>query len=88
MASNADVQEGDLLTTSGVDGVYPPGLPVAKVQKVERRADTAFARITCSPQALVDGARHVMVLNSMLAQMPPRPAPEDAAPALKRPARK
>ena len=56
------MQAGDLLTTSGVDGVYPPGLPVAKVEKVERRADSAFARITCSPQALVDGARHVMVL--------------------------
>src|SRR3954471_20558484 len=37
MAGNADVQPGDLLTTSGVDGVYPPGLPVAKVTKVERR---------------------------------------------------
>jgi rod shape-determining protein MreC len=84
MASNADVQEGDLLTTSGVDGVYPPGLPVAKVQKVERRADTAFARITCSPQALVDGARHVMVLAPISAQVLPRPAVEDpAAPAKK-----
>jgi len=84
MASNADVQEGDLLTTSGVDGVYPPGLPVAKVQKVERRADTAFARITCSPQALVEGARHVMVLAPISAQVLPRPAVEDpAAPAKK-----
>ena len=46
MAANADVQEGDLLTTSGVDGVYPPGLPVAKVDSVERRADSAFARIS------------------------------------------
>jgi rod shape-determining protein MreC len=84
MASNADVQEGDLLTTSGVDGVYPPGLPVAKVQKVERRADTAFARISCSPQALVEGARHVMVLAPISAQVLPRPAVEDpAAPAKK-----
>src|SRR3954468_17770260 len=37
MAGNADVQAGDLLTTSGVDGVYPAGLPVAKVDKVDRR---------------------------------------------------
>ena len=81
MASNADVQEGDLLTTSGVDGVYPPGLPVATVQKVERRADSAFARILCRPVALVEGARHVMVLKPMTAQIPARPAPEDAAPA-------
>jgi rod shape-determining protein MreC len=77
MAGNADVQPGDLLATSGVDGVYPPGLPVAKVVKVERRGDSGFARISCVPQALVDGARHVMVLGSLAQQLPPRPAPED-----------
>ena len=81
MAANADVQPGDLLTTSGVDGVYPPGIPVAKVARVERRPDSAFAKIVCTPQALVSGARHVMVLKPLLAQMPPRPAPEDPAPA-------
>jgi rod shape-determining protein MreC len=81
MAGNADVQAGDILTTSGVDGVYPPGLPVAKVESVERRADSAFARISCSPQALVDGARHVMVLKPVAVQIPPRPAPEEAVPA-------
>src|SRR4051812_38431966 len=85
MAANADVQPGDLLTTSGVDGVYPPGIPVAKVAKVERRPDSGFARIVCYPQAQVDGARHVMVLKSLLNQIPPRPAPEDAAPVMKRP---
>ena len=79
MATNADVQAGDLLTTSGVDGVYPPGIPVAKVEKVERRPDSAFARITCAPQALVGGARHVMVLKPLLAQLPARPTPDDAA---------
>jgi len=84
MAGNADVKPGDILTTSGVDGVYPPGLPVARVQKVERRAESGFARITCSPEALVDGARHVMVLSPIAAQIPPRPVPEDtAAPARK-----
>ena len=88
MAANADVQPGDLLTTSGVDGVYPPGIPVAKVAKVERRADSAFARIVCYPQAQVDGVRHVMVLKPLLNQIPPRPAPEDVAPVAKRPARK
>jgi len=80
MAANADVQPGDLLTTSGVDGVYPPGIPVAKVVKVERRPDSAFARIVCTPQAQVNGVRHVMVLKPLLNQIPPRPAPEDAAP--------
>ena len=88
MAGNADVHAGDLLTTSGVDGVYPPGLPVAKVEKVERRADSAFARIACSPQALVEGARHVMVLKPIAGQIPPRPAAEDAVPASKKAGRK
>ena len=87
MAGNADVQAGDILTTSGVDGVYPPGLPVAKVVTVERRADSAFARISCSPQAQVDGARHVMVLKPVAVQIPARPVPDEALPA-KRGARK
>jgi rod shape-determining protein MreC len=86
MAANADVQPGDLLTTSGVDGVYPPGIPVARVVKVERRPDSAFARIVLHPAALVDGARHVMVLKPMLNQIPARPAPEDPVPLAKRPA--
>lgn len=80
MAGNADVHEGDLLTTSGVDGIYPAGLPVARVDKVERRADAGFARIYCLPQAQVDGARYVMVLTPMTAQIPARPA-ELATPA-------
>lgn len=89
MAGNADVQVGDALATSGVDGVYPPGLPVAKVERVERRADSAFARIYCTPQALVEGARHVMVLQPVQGQIPPRPAPDDApGPAARKGARK
>jgi rod shape-determining protein MreC len=84
MAGNADVKPGDLLTTSGVDGVYPPGLPVARVEKVERRAESGFARISCSPQALVDGARHVIVLKAGVARMPPRPVPEDTSPLVKK----
>src|SRR5512140_1155863 len=79
MAGNADVQIGDLLTTSGVDGIYPPGLPVAKVEKVERKAESGFARILCNPQALVDGARHVMVLSATAAQIPAPPPDEPAA---------
>jgi rod shape-determining protein MreC len=76
MAANADVQAGDLLTTSGVDGVYPPGLPVARVTKVDRRVDSAFARITCVPLALVSGVGHVMVLKPLTTQIAPRPAVE------------
>lgn len=84
MAANADVQTGDLLTTSGVDGVYPPGLPVAQVDKIERRADSAFARIHTTPKAAVTSALHVMVLKPVGEQLPPRPAPEASAPAAPR----
>lgn len=79
MAANADVSVGDLLTTSGVDGVYPAGLPVARVARVERRVDTVFARIYCTPLALVSGASHVLVLEPLGEAMPERPAPEVAA---------
>lgn len=78
MAANADVQAGDLLTTSGVDGVYPPGLPVARVEKVERRVESAFARIYCTPVALAGGAAHVMVLQPVSSQIPALPEPEAA----------
>ena len=81
MAANADVTVGDLLTTSGVDGVYPPGLPVARVEKVERRVDTMFARIYCVPLALVAGANHVLVLEPLTAQITPRPEPDAPVPA-------
>ena len=74
MAANADVTEGDLLTTSGVDGVYPPGLPVARIEKIERRVDAVFARIYCVPLAMVAGAAHVVVLEPTNTQMPARPA--------------
>jgi rod shape-determining protein MreC len=77
--SSADVQEGDLLTTSGVDGVYPPGLPVAKVDRVERRVDSTFARIHGAPLAQTQGARHVLVLKPGSAALPQRPAPHPAA---------
>ena len=80
MGSNSDVQQGDLLTTSGVDGVYPPGLPVAKISRIERRAESAFAKIYCTPQALVSAARHVMVVKPISSQIPPRPEVEPIAP--------
>ena len=83
MPANADVNEGDLLTTSGVDGLYPPGLPVAKVVRVERRADSAFARIYCMPLAQVQGARHVMVLQPLADNALSRPEPEHPTPARK-----
>jgi rod shape-determining protein MreC len=80
MATNADIEVGDQLTTSGVDGVYPPGVPVGIVTKVERRAETAFARILCEPVGRVQGARHVMVIAPLTDQMPERPVIEKPQP--------
>jgi rod shape-determining protein MreC len=75
MSGNADVQVGDVLHTSGLDGVYPPGLPVARVTAVERRVESGFARIALAPAANADGVRHVLVLEPMATQLPPRPEP-------------
>lgn len=77
-AANADVQQGDLLTTTGLDGVFPGGMPVAKVVQVTRRADSAFARIVLMPLAPLDDIRHVLVLNPLAEGMPTRPAPSPA----------
>jgi rod shape-determining protein MreC len=74
MAANADVEVGDLLTTSGVDGVYPAGLPVARIEKIERRTDAIFARIYCAPVASVAGAAHVLVIDPLNSEAKPRPA--------------
>lgn len=79
MAGNSDVRVTDMLVTSGIDGVYPPGLTVGQVTRVERRTDAGFARILVSPAAAIDGVRHLLVLEPLSAQMPTPPAPEPAA---------
>jgi rod shape-determining protein MreC len=88
ISGNADVLAGDILTTSGVDGVYPAGLQVAKIEKVERRADSGFAKIVCTPKANVLGAKHVLILIPLTTIDTPRPVDEVATPANKRGAKK
>ena len=74
MPSNVDVQKDDLLATSGLDGVFPVGLPVARVLSVERNAAYQFARILCTPLGGTERNRHVLIL---LTDKPvPRPADE------------
>jgi rod shape-determining protein MreC len=80
-SANADVKEGDELATSGLDGIYPPGLAVARVVSVDRRVETGFARIVLAPTAPADGVRFVLLLEPVSVQLPPRPAPVVAAPA-------
>jgi rod shape-determining protein MreC len=73
MPVNADIEHGDVLVTSGIDGVYPAGLPVAVVAGIERNAAYPFARITCTPAAGVNRHRQVLVL-ARLAPLPEYPA--------------
>src|SRR6185369_6505685 len=72
MPANADIQVGDLLVTSGLDGVYLPGFPVAKVVNIERDIAYSFARIFCVPVAGVENFGEVMVLDQRQA-LPPAP---------------
>lgn len=73
---NADFQNGDRLVTSGIDGVYPAGLPVAEVSNVERNANYPFARIACTPLAGVNKNTQVLIVN-VQRQVPERPPEEE-----------
>lgn len=81
LPANADVQPGDTLVTSGLDGIYLPGLPVAKVVSIDRDDSFSFARIICEPLAGVERNAQVLVLGKRNA--PPRP--EEAAETSARP---
>ncbi|MEW5965749.1 MAG: rod shape-determining protein MreC [Pseudomonadota bacterium] len=62
MPSHADVRVGDRLLTSGIDGVYPSGIPVARVIRVSRSQSSPYLRVECLPLAGLDRARSVLVL--------------------------
>src|SRR5262245_47821241 len=79
----ADYQNGDELVTSGIDGVYPPGLPVAKVSNIERSAEQIFARITCVPLGGVAHYNQLLIVNSS-PSLPPRPVEGQKAPRSKK----
>jgi rod shape-determining protein MreC len=72
--ASADLQQDDLLTTSGIDGVYPAGLQVGKIALIDRRIDTAFAKVHARPMANHRG-RHMLVLTPV-SDWPERPAKE------------
>jgi rod shape-determining protein MreC len=63
LPTHTDIQPGDILVTSGIDRVYPPGLAVAKVARVLRPTDSPYARVSCMPIGGVDKSRVLLVLN-------------------------
>jgi len=78
MPNSADIRNDDVLVTSGIDGTYPPGIPVAKVIKVEHDPVYPFAHIVCLPLAGVDKHRHLLILSN-LPKLPERPDQKSAA---------
>lgn len=78
--AGSDMQKGDLLTTSGIDGVYPAGLHVGRVVRIDRRVDSSFARVHAEPMAIERG-RHLLVLLPVK-DWPEPPKPETGKPAL------
>lgn len=70
LAANADVRVGDEIVTSGLDGIYLPGLPVARVTGVNREGAGGFATITCDPAAGVDRHGSVLILGKR--KLPPQ----------------
>lgn len=63
LSVNTDIQQGDQLVTSGIGGVYPPGIPVATVLRIERDPTGDFAQIISTPVAGVDRNRQVLILS-------------------------
>lgn len=61
-SSDADIQEGDQLVTSGVGGVFPAGLAVGRIDHVERNPASGFARAEALPASHPERHRHFLVL--------------------------
>lgn len=59
---HADLKAGDVLVTSGIDGVYPAGIPVARVLRVDPPRQTPFARAVCEASGGVGRHRHLAIL--------------------------
>ncbi len=62
LPTTANIREGDLLETSGIDGRYPSGLPVAEVVDVESQAGAIFWKITAQPLAKLNTSREVLIV--------------------------
>jgi rod shape-determining protein MreC len=72
LSPNVDIQPGDRLLTSGIDGTYPADLAVAQVVSVERETGQIFARVISKPLAGVEKSAHLLILGRAAA-LPPRP---------------
>jgi rod shape-determining protein MreC len=95
MTIESDVKPGDLLVSSGLDGIFPAGYPVATVSKVERNPAETFALVEAKPLAQLDRDREVLLLWAeppsattappASAEEPPAARPASATPSSQRP---
>jgi rod shape-determining protein MreC len=76
LAANSDVKSGDLLTSSGLGGVFPAGYPVGRITGVRREANQLLAQVRAEPQAKVDRTREVMLIEFDPANPAAPPPPE------------
>jgi len=80
LSGSADLHEGDELVTSGLDGVFPPGIPVGTVASIARgTAGGSSLRVLVRPGADLERNRMVLVLLADRATLPPPGPPEPAA---------
>jgi rod shape-determining protein MreC len=68
--STSRVEPGDLVESAGVDGIYPRGVPIGRVQSVER--GPLFLEIRVVPSAPFSRLTDVLVLAPSLAAEPGR----------------
>ena len=78
LSPNAEIQPGDRLVTSGIDGTYPAGLAVAQVTSVERETGQVFVRVTCKPLAGVERGGQVLILSRAAVSLPRPDEPAEA----------
>lgn len=81
---NADIEVGDLLVTSGLGGRFPPGYPVATVDKIDRNPAESFATVYAKPIAKLDQNREVLLVwtppSTLECGPDTTPCPDAAAP--------
>jgi len=84
LPNNADIEEGDLLVTSGLGGSFPAGYPVATVRRVDRVPQEPFAKVSAQPEAALNQVRELMLVWGEEQEEPQEPdveQPADEAPA-------
>jgi rod shape-determining protein MreC len=81
LPQNADVIVGDLLVSSGLGGVYPPGYPVGKVTSVVRDPAQPLLAVEAEPLAGLDRDPEVLLVWFDSVVVEPEPEPESSTPA-------